>query len=68
MDTKVIEVTHRNGYSGKLYGKTSMSIFKDGEEVMHTGRRTVNTEDGLRILLGEMPHLLAILNEVDGKR
>lgn len=32
-----IEVEHPNGYTGCYYGRHSMSIYKDGKEVMHSG-------------------------------
>lgn len=32
-----IEVEHPNGYSGCYYGRHSLSIYKDGKEVMHSG-------------------------------
>ena len=50
-----IMVEHENGYYGCLYGKSSMSIFKDNEEVLHTGFRNVNTPDELYKILSEMP-------------
>ena len=42
-----IMVEHENGYYGCLYGKSSMSIFKDNKEVLHTGFRNINTPDEL---------------------
>ena len=40
-----IMVEHENGYCGILYGKSSMSIFKGDQEVLHTGFRNINTSD-----------------------
>ena len=61
---KIIKVEHPNGYSGVLYGKRSMSIFKDGREVLHTGFRNKNiqTADDLYNILEEQPKLMEILD------
>lgn len=59
----VIEVTHPNGFSGKLYGKSSLIIFKDGKEVMHTGFREINTAEELYNELEEMPEFLKMLGD-----
>ena len=43
-----IKYTSDNGYTGILYGESSMSIYNpEGREVMHTGFRNVNTMDEL---------------------
>lgn len=62
---KIIKVEHPNGYSGVLYGKRSMVIFKDGKEVLHTGFRNKNikTADDLYKVLEEQPKLMKILDE-----
>ena len=45
-----------HGYSGKLYGKSSMSIYNpDGDEVMHTGSRTAQTLNDLMDLVENYP-------------
>lgn len=45
----VIHYTSPNGYSGSLYGRSSMSIFDPkGNEVLHTGSRTANTLEELK--------------------
>ena len=47
---------HKNGYSAKLYGKSSMTIYRpDGTEFLHTGSRNVNTEPEVMSLLKEQP-------------
>lgn len=60
-----IEVKHPNGYSGILYGKSSMVIFYDGEEVLHTGFRNENikTKEDLYKELEGMPEFLKMLDE-----
>ena len=49
--------THANGYSAKLYGISSMSIFYHGKEISHTGFRNVNTEEEVMDLLEKYPAL-----------
>lgn len=58
-----IYIKHPNGYSGKLYGESSMSIFKDGKEVMHTGFRSeeIQTEEDLYKHLEDMPKFMNLL-------
>lgn len=61
----MIEYTSENGYSGKLYGKSSMSIFdKDGKEVMHTGSRTPNTLEELKEVVDRFPAFMEMLRRV----
>ena len=60
----MIEVKHPNGYVGTLYGKSSLSISKDGKEVFHTGFRNVETEEELYEMLGEMPKFIKMLERV----
>ena len=53
---------HENGFSAKLYGKSSMSIYDaEGNEVMHTGFRKPNTEEEVMELLEEMPEFLRMI-------
>lgn len=60
-----IMVEHENGYYGCLYGKSSMSIFKENKEVLHTGFRNINTPDELYEQLSEMPDFVEMLANVD---
>lgn len=64
-----IQVTHENGYTGILYGKQSLVVLKDNEEVMHTGFRNKNlkTSQDLYDFLDKFPRLLEILKEVDNE-
>lgn len=60
-----VKVEHPNGYSGILYGESSMSIYdKDGHEVMHTGFRTPQTEEELYEVLETMPKFVKIMADV----
>ena len=59
-----IMVEHENGYYGCLYGKSSMSIFKDNKEVLHTGFRNINTPDELYKLLSGMPEMMNSVKEL----
>ena len=60
-----IMVKHENGYYGCLYGKSSMQIFKDNKEVLHTGSRNINTADELHEILSEMPSFMEKLENTD---
>lgn len=60
-----IMVEHENGYYGCLYGKSSMSIFKDNKEVLHTGFRNINTPDELYEILSEMPSFTEKFANID---
>lgn len=53
---------HENGYKAVLYGKSSMSIYKGDTEVLHTGFRSVNTEEEVMECLDEMPRFEAMVN------
>lgn len=63
-----IMVEHENGYRGILYGKSSMSIFKGDQEVLHTGFRNINTADELYEELSEMPSFMEKLANMDLER
>ena len=65
IDTKTY--THENGYSAILYGQSSMSIQKDGKEVMHTGSRNVNSEKEVIELLERIPKLLEVFKEINSE-
>lgn len=60
-----IMVEHENGYYGFLYGKSSMSIFKDNKEVLHAGFRNINTPDELYEILSEMPSFTEKFANID---
>ena len=54
-----IKVRHPNGYSGILYGKSSLAIYDNhGIEVIHTGYRTINTEKELYDVLEKFPEIM----------
>jgi len=56
-------VIHGNGYSGVLYGESSLSVYNpEGKEVLHTGTRNVNTEQEVLDLLDAMPTMMEILD------
>jgi hypothetical protein len=58
------EYTHPNGYSARLYGKSSLSIFFEGKEISHTGFRNVNTEKEVMDLLAEQPKFRETLKRI----
>lgn len=56
-------VSERNGYSGVLYGRSSMSIYdQQGHEVIHTGFRAGNTLEYLKVVVDTADKLRAMLN------
>ena len=55
----------KNGYTGMLYGKSSMIIQdKDGVEVFHTGFRKANTYDELVEQVETYPDFLKLLKNI----
>ena len=43
-----IKYTSKNGYTGVMYGKSSLAILNEnGKEVFHTGSRNCNTYEEL---------------------
>ena len=57
------EYKHKNGYYACLYGESSLSVYFDGKEVLHTGFRNVNTEDEVMKVLEGMPELFKRIGE-----
>ena len=57
------EYKHKNGYYARLYGESSLSVYFDGNEVLHTGSRNVNTEDEVMKVLEGMPELFKRIGE-----
>ena len=63
---EVIEYKSENGYTGKLYGKSSLSIYNSiGREVMHTCFRTINTLEELKLEVEKFPEFLRVLSNKD---
>ena len=63
---EVIEYKSENGYTGKLYGKSSLSIYNSiGREVMHTCFRTINTLEELKQEVEKFPEFLRVLSDKD---
>lgn len=60
-----IMVEHDNGYYGCIYGRKSMSIFKDNRQVFHTASRRINTADELYKKLENMPAFMKMLQYQD---
>lgn len=53
----VIKYKSANGYSGMIYGESSMRIFdSSNKEVLHTGFRTINTEAELKEFVDDFPN------------
>lgn len=65
MTHDVIKYTSENGYTGTLYGKSSISICdKDGVEIFHTGFRKANTYDELVEQVESFPDFLKLLKNI----
>lgn len=58
-----IKYTSENGFTGVLYGKSSLVILKDNREVLHTGSRKINTREELIKCVDEFPEFYKILCE-----
>lgn len=59
---KTIKYTSKNGYTGVLYGRSSLAIYnKDGKEVLHTGFRTINTYEELVETVETFPEFFELL-------
>ena len=64
---KRIEYKSDNGYSGVMYGRSSMSIYgPDGKEVLHTCFRAAETYDELREIVDTMEEFMDVLNKMTG--
>ena len=60
----VIEYKSDNGYTGRMYGKSSLSIFNaNGKEIFHTGFWKGNTLTELQKQVDEFPEFLAIIGK-----
>lgn len=62
---KKISYKHPNGYTGTLYGKSSLIVHDiNGREVLHTGSRNINTFEELVNWLDSFPELIKIIKLV----
>lgn len=49
-------VTHENGYTAKLYGKSSMIVYRpNGRQMLHTGSRNLESQEDVLAFLDDMP-------------
>lgn len=61
---KTITYESKEGYIGKLYGKSSMVIMhKSGTPYMHTDSRSINTYEELKEAVDNYPEFLRKLKE-----
>ena len=61
--SKNIRYTHPNGFTGLLYGKSSLVVQNsEGRDVFHTGFRNINTFDELKGWLDDFPKFMEMLN------
>lgn len=63
-EQRIFEIKHKNGYSAKLYGKSSMIVYCNGKEVSHTGSRNVNTREEVMKLLETYPKFIKIIQAI----
>lgn len=64
--SKNISYTHPNGYTGLLYGKSSLVVQNsEGRDVFHTGFRNINTLDELKGWLDDFPQFVGLLERMD---
>ena len=49
---------HENGYTARLYGKSSLSVYFKGKEILHTYDRNVHTADEVMEMLEDMPNFI----------
>ena len=62
---EVIKYTSENGYTGVLYGKSSMSIYDpEGHECLHTGFRNINAYEELVETVNEQPEFMKALEKM----
>lgn len=61
--SELIVLQHPNGYFGSLTVGKSMTITKDGEEVLHTYSPTPKSADELWEVLETMPEFLKMVKE-----
>ena len=61
-----IEYRSTNGYTGRMYGKSSLSIYEtaSGKEVFHTGFRKCNNLKELQKQVEEFPKFLAAISRM----
>jgi len=63
--SEVIKYTSENGFSGALYGESSMSIYDpDGKEVFHTGfrKKEINSLEALKEQVDTFPEFQELLS------
>lgn len=61
-----VEYTSENGYSGKMYGESSFSVYgPDGKECTHSGSRNFDTFEELKEIVDEYPEFLEMLSKAD---
>ena len=63
--SKRIQYTSENGYTGILYGKSSLMIFdRKGHLSFHTGFRSINTYKELVKIVEEHPRLVKLIQGI----
>jgi len=59
-----IEYKSNNGYTGRMYGKSSLSIYEtaSGKEVFHTGFRNCNSLKEFHKQVDDFPKFLSAIS------
>lgn len=58
-----IIIKHPNGFTGRLYGESSLMISGPNYH-LHTGFRTINTKEDLYDFLGDMPNFVKLMTSI----
>ena len=65
MEKYKLTYTSENGYTGVLYGQSSLKIYApDGRLSFHTGFRSINTYEELKQAVDEHPDFIKKLHEL----
>jgi hypothetical protein len=60
-----MEYKSNNGYTGRMYGKSSLSIFDtNGKEIFHTGFRTCNNLKDFHKQVDDFPKFLDVISRM----
>ena len=65
---KEIKYTSDNGYTGVIYGRSSLVIYNpDGKVSLHTASRAIDTYDELVELVDRHPEVMKRMREIESK-
>lgn len=59
-------VKHPNGYSGMLFGESSLAVFDNRmHEILHTGDRNIETAEDLYDMLEDIPGFVEMMQKIN---